>query len=477
MSTTPGPNNQELHPREAERLERVAAFPFVAVFLQATGIHPSTGRLTTIDALTFDDGGQVGEEFHAVLRSDVDAGPRHQHGLSDEELEQGRSFTSVLKSLDRLLDGRTLIVHDATFTWGFLVSEARRAMTSAARANRNRGRGRNRRRRHKVGHVPTPVAIIDTLATARRQAIALDDLRIAAVATAYGLKAPDYKASVERATQPEAEYSRTRTRLLIDLAAEGKRREDAGEGGIAKLDPEDLTADRFGLQRSQVRVDAAEAPRRHSNPGKWKPGGKLQQGMEFVVAPEVCRDPDELIAKGVAAGLNYVEKLSRESSLVVCNLNPHGVEGEDLKGKAMHAHRKDIPLVSDEEFLELLDDVDEAAPEAPEPKREQRAHVPNANNRSTRRRTRRPSGAAGKPNGRGHKAGGNGAAGGGTGAGSGSGGSANGSGANKADKRSGKPREGGEGSHQGQRKRRRGSRGGNRRRRGGKPRQSGQGQA
>src|SRR5699024_11231802 len=53
------------------------------------------------------------------------------------------------------------------------------------------------------------------------------------------------------------------------------------------------------------------------------------------------------------AGLVYSEKLTRTSSLVICNQN------FELRGKAMHADRKDIPLLSDEEFLDVLEDVAE----------------------------------------------------------------------------------------------------------------------
>ena len=100
--------------------------------------------------------------------------------------------------------------------------------------------------------------------------------------------------------------------------------------------------------------------------------------MEFVVAPETRIDPDQLIAAGVTAELNYVEKLSRETSLVVCNRR------HDLVGKAMHAHRKNIELVTDEEFLELLQDVAEPA-DAPEPAAPSQHPIPNANNRSRSR--------------------------------------------------------------------------------------------
>lgn len=347
-------------PREHDRLTDIADYPYVAVTIQTTGIHPSTGRLLTLDALTFNDAGETGRDFHAVLNPDTDRGPRHQHGLEADA--EGQPFSKILKPLDRLIDGRTLIVHDTPYTWGFLVAEARRAMTAAARANRSRGR--NRRRRQRVGHVPTPERIIDTLATARRAEQDFTDIRLAAVA------GHDATATAERAAQPEAETSRAATQMLIELY----RSQDEH----SSYAPDDLRADRFGLQRSEVRVDAAQAPRLHHNSGFWHRGEQVRKGMEFVVAPETRIDPDELIAAGVTAELNYVEKLSRETSLVVCNRR------HDLVGKAMHAHRKDIELVTDEEFLELLQDVAEPA-DAPEPAAPSQHPIPNANNRSRSR--------------------------------------------------------------------------------------------
>ena len=110
------------------------SYPYVALSAQTTGIHPSTGRILTIDAVTFDDGGRVGEEFHAVINPGCDPGPRHTHGLSTHEVAQAPRFTRFLKSLDKLLDDRVLVTFDTPTTWGFIVSEARRAMSAAARA-------------------------------------------------------------------------------------------------------------------------------------------------------------------------------------------------------------------------------------------------------------------------------------------------------------------------------------------------------
>lgn len=67
-------------------------------------------------------------------------------------------------------------------------------------------------------------------------------------------------------------------------------------------------------------------------------------------------DPNDVIEPAVRAELNYCEKLSRETSVVVCN------QTTELTGKAMHAQRKGIPLLSDAAFLAALERIKEALP-------------------------------------------------------------------------------------------------------------------
>lgn len=345
----------ERRPSEAElaRREAVQQFPYVAVSLGASGIHPATSRLISFDAVTYNAEGEIGDATFLVFCPDSDPGPKHQHGLSHEEVSAGIPFSKALKRIDRIIDDRTIIVHDATVTWGFLVSEARRAMTAAARQNRSRNRnGRSRSRRIKVGHIPRPQGIIDTLATARRHELPLTDLRLASVAIATGIPTTPPTATVERAQRSAEDTAREETNLLWQLHSLQAKR-----GDVVCLDPSELRADKFGLQRSHIRVDAMDAPRMHHNPGPYVPGRELVRGMEFVVAPEIAMDPDIIIEAGVREELNYVEKLSRETSVVVCNITT------DLVGKAMHADRKDIPLMGDEAFLAALKRIEEAGPE------------------------------------------------------------------------------------------------------------------
>lgn len=334
----------------ADREQRPApepdeAYPWVVVTLQGTGIHPATSRVVAVDAVVFDAEGEPAEKFHEVIDPGerTDPGPVHQHGLTHEEIRAGRRFSQVLKKLDRLIDNRTLIVHDTPLAWGYLVSESRRAMNAAARANRSRRRGRSgsRGRRKKVGHVPRPLAIVDTLAAAHRAGTDIVDARPGAVARAMGLDAPRANATVARARRTEADTSREQTMVVARMA-----RHLAENGGVGRrYTPEELRADKLGLQRSHERVDAAEAPRPVPNPGVYTPERGLEPGMEIVVTDEITREPDEIIDALMRAGLAYTEKLTRQSSAVVCNRT------EDLRGKAMHAHRKNIPILTDEEFL------------------------------------------------------------------------------------------------------------------------------
>lgn len=330
----------------------VPAYPFVSVVTHASGIHPSTSRLISLDAVTFNEAGDIGESTHFVINPGTDPGPMHMHGLTHEEVEGGQRFSKTLRQLDSLIDGRVLVVHGAPATWGFIVSEARRAMNAAARANRSRGRSRGKgRRRQRVGHVPRPEMVVDTLATARRQGVTLPDTRIADVAKQYGLTAPTAVASVERAGRDAAVVARELNEVVLQLHLAQRAKDPQN---IAERNPKDLRADRFGLQRSHVRVDAMETPRPYENPGVYEPGKELARGMEVVVAPEITTDPNVIIEACLRHELAYSEKLTRQTSVVVCN------QTTNLDGKAMHAARKGIPLLADTAFLAAVDRMSES---------------------------------------------------------------------------------------------------------------------
>jgi DNA polymerase III subunit epsilon len=73
--------------------------------------------------------------------------------------------------------------------------------------------------------------------------------------------------------------------------------------------------------------------------------------MRVALSPDVTRTHEELIERILHAGLAYAEAVDPETSLVICNdVNPE-------HGKGYHAHELGVPLVSDADFMRLLDGV------------------------------------------------------------------------------------------------------------------------
>ncbi|MEO5312233.1 DNA polymerase III subunit epsilon [Corynebacterium sp. c24Ua_83] len=393
--------------------------PFAAVSISTSGIHPKTSRLVALSVVFFGPGAEapddaahpdelptinIGQEVSALTRHlnpGEDAGPWHLHGYQVNELSQALGFNSSAQLIHQALDGRTLIMHESDYVWGFITHEFKLSQRSANRGRRSRGRGRGGRRQP----TPAPVSIIDTLATARRQAIDSTDPRLRAIVASYNRAAEAASTATNSTATAPTPSSSTNPSSTADAFTSANTPANAGRsavlapatalpevgavaslskkdidpdelleanarltaalalaqqrnGELTVLDPEDLAADQFGLRRSGLRIDAANSPRPYVNPGAWKSGEPLVEGMEFVVSPDVAIDPDVLIGQGVAAGLAYSEKLNRRSSLVVCN------ENYELRGKAMHADRKNIPLIRDEDFLALLDNVQPGEREA-----------------------------------------------------------------------------------------------------------------
>ncbi|WKD60205.1 DNA polymerase III subunit epsilon [Corynebacterium ciconiae DSM 44920] len=339
MST--GNHHLSREERRARRQAELERAPYVVATVHTSGIHPSSARMVAIDLATFTPTGELDEHVHHVLNPKADPGPPHLHGLSKEEVAAAPTFAAVAKSICRMIDGRTLITFDMALTWGFIVSESKRAIAHNRRAQapKQRRRRGGKRNRSNFGHVPKPVAIIDVLTTVRRTGATIEDERLRGVTRQWGLSDASPHATPERAQIPEAEFSFESTQLTWDLYA-------------ALSDPvsyqtEELKADRCGLQRTVLRVDAAHTAPTADNPGAYQPGGALEPGMEVVLTPQIELPDTEIIQAALDAGLSYSEKLGRGSSLVICN------HTRDLKGKAMHAQRKNIPLMADTAFVEL----------------------------------------------------------------------------------------------------------------------------
>lgn len=399
--------------------------PLVALSIRTSGLHPSSSRIVALSAVFLDASGQPVGYWNRVVGGQEDVGPIQMHGFAHQQVAGAQGFEFVLRQLPRVLDHRVVFVHDTPSVWGFISHESRTSLHAAINARQrdiNRGRKVGRR-----PHVPRPLFLIDTLASARRQRAPITDPRIRGVAHTYGLldvtPAPRLFPPNDRVFSPalcaprlEAEgYSALRhvgpaartTELDIppmdilmadsvltaeigveqvrqagfdlaevcqvasEMAQSARSRPPRGRRGgyqppqvdhlfedarFRALDvrfPHALKPDVHGFAYSSARVEAVEAAPLAPNPGVWAPGSPLSPGMVVAVAAEVCADPDDLIAAAVAAGLTYSEKLVRETSLVVFDGTGQGATADRVprEGKAMHAARKGIPLISSDEFF------------------------------------------------------------------------------------------------------------------------------
>jgi DNA polymerase-3 subunit epsilon len=73
--------------------------------------------------------------------------------------------------------------------------------------------------------------------------------------------------------------------------------------------------------------------------------------MRVALSAEVTRTHEELVERIVHAGLAYTDAIDPETSLVICN------EPEPEHGKGYQANELGVPLISDADFMQLLDTV------------------------------------------------------------------------------------------------------------------------
>lgn len=100
---------------------------WVVVDVETSGMTPAVDRVLSVAAVVMGDDGEVVEEFATLLNPGVDPGPVHVHGLTPALLAGKPRFPDVAAELDRVLDGRTVVAHNAAFDASFLAAEARRA--------------------------------------------------------------------------------------------------------------------------------------------------------------------------------------------------------------------------------------------------------------------------------------------------------------------------------------------------------------
>jgi DNA polymerase-3 subunit epsilon len=150
----------------------VRAVEFVALDLETTGLDPAADRIISVGHVRVAEGRvRMGTARHVLVQIDGSVAQSATiHGIRDADLDAGASEREALDEVLRVIAGRVLVMHNASFDLGFLGHACRR-------------------------HYGTPLAhdAVCTLTLAYNQRRGLErgirdgELRLQALRDAYGL--------------------------------------------------------------------------------------------------------------------------------------------------------------------------------------------------------------------------------------------------------------------------------------------------
>jgi DNA polymerase-3 subunit epsilon len=289
---------------------------WVVVDVETSGFRPGRARVLSVAALALDADGHPERSLVSLLNPGVDPGPTDVHGLTTATLRGAPQFCEVVDELAELLDGRTLVAHNAGFDYAFLAAEA------------------------ELAGAELPIdTVMCTVELARRLDLGVDNLRLDTLAAHWDVM------------RTRAHDAYDDALVLSGVLAAALRR--AGERGVW-LPVRPVTRRRWPNGRvtheelRPLKALASRMPCRYLNPGRYVAGRPLIRGMRVALSAECGRTHDELLERLLHAGLVYVEAVDAETSLVICN------DAEPVHGKGYRARQLGVPVIADEQFIDCL---------------------------------------------------------------------------------------------------------------------------
>jgi DNA polymerase-3 subunit epsilon len=292
---------------------------WVVVDVETSGFRPGHARIISLAALALDPEGRVEHSVVSLLNPGVDPGPTHIHGLTAEMLEDQPTFADIAPDVIDLLHGRTLVAHNVAFDYAFLASEAEIAETAL------------------------PVdTVMCTVELARRLNLGLENLRLETLARHWSVAqirahdAFDDALVLSRVLAPALQRARE-SGVWLPVRPATRRRWPNGRVTHDELRP--------------LKMLASRMPCPYLNPGPYRRGRPLVQGMRVALSAEVNRTHEELVERIIHAGLAYADAVDPQTSLVICN------ERTPEQGKGYQARELGVPVVSDRQFMDSVDSV------------------------------------------------------------------------------------------------------------------------
>jgi DNA polymerase-3 subunit epsilon len=234
-------------------------------------------------------------------------------------LEDQPRFADIADDLAELMHGRTLVAHNAAFDYSFLTAEAELAQTALPVDN-----------------------VMCTVELARRLDLGLDNLRLETVARHWNISqtrahdAFDDALVLSRLLIPALERARERD-IWLPIRPLSRRRWPNGQVTHEELRP--------------LKMLASRMPCPYLNPGRYRTGEPLVQGMRVALSAEVNRTHEELVERMLHAGLAFTDAVDPDTSLVICN------DSEPDHGKGYQARELGVPTLSDQLFIDSVASV------------------------------------------------------------------------------------------------------------------------
>jgi DNA polymerase-3 subunit epsilon len=319
------------------------AYPqgYAVVDVETTGLARDD-RIVSAAVYRVDARGEVEDHWYTLVNPERDPGPVWIHGLTSDVLEAAPLFPEIAEDLAARLEGRVLVAHNAIFDWSMIAREYARARLTAPTRQRLCTIALSK----ELG-LPLPNHKLESLAAhfgvvQRHAHHALDDARVLAEAFRPSLRAAarDGVRLPLLECRPLTEWSDAPARPRIGYQASGS---DAVHG----------------YRPTSWRPSRRRPPCPYPNPGRYRVGGPLVQGMRVAFSGDTSVDRELLEDRAVEAGLHIATSVSRLTSLLVTN-DPAAATSKVAKAAAFGT-----PVVDEAAFTQLLRDVAAAAATAP----------------------------------------------------------------------------------------------------------------
>ncbi|MFD6894152.1 TerD family protein [Rhodococcus sp. NPDC060086] len=280
---------------------------WVVVDVETSGLRSNAHRVLSVAALALREDGSVEREFSTLVNADCDPGPVHIHNLTRERLADAPRFTDIAGELADILDGGTLVAHNASFDYGFLDAEFRRAGRSIPAGQR-----------------------LCTLALSRRLELDVPNYQLSTLAQHWQVQ------------QLQAHDAYDDARVLSEVFVRSATMAESLQLPLPVVNCR---------SRKSVYPDSVQrVPCQWKNPGRLTEAG-LVQGMKVVISGSTDTPRLTLAGRMTEAGLDVLNSASRQTSVVVCN--DAGVQ----TAKVRKAMAEGIPVITEQQLEALLEGV------------------------------------------------------------------------------------------------------------------------